>query len=207
MPTTAVRHARIGRSRKGSRTATPDADPPTSAFAGAFSWSTQHFILNDKMECFVMVQGKRRGFTAAEKSELWDRWQRGASLLAIGRAFGKPSSLIHFHISPRGGIRPALRRCSWLALTLCERETISRGIATHQSVRSMARLLGRSPSTVSREINRNGGSDRYRATLAEKRAWVCGYRAKSCKLATHRWLRRIVARKLRSHWLPEQIAG
>ena len=154
-----------------------------------------------------MVQGKRRSFTAAEKSELWDRWQRGESLSAIGRAFGKPLSSIHAHISPRGGIRPALRRRSRLALTLCERETISRGIATHQSVRSMARLLGRSPSTVSREINRNGGYDRYRAAPAEKRAWVCGYRAKSCKLATHRWLRRIVARKLRSHWSPEQIAG
>ena len=154
-----------------------------------------------------MVQGKRRGFTVAEKSELWDRWQRGGSLSAIGRAFGKPSSSIHAHISPRGGIHPALRRRSWLALTLCERETISRGIATHQSVRSMARLLGRSPSTASREINRNGGYDRYRAAPAEKRAWVCGYRAKSCKLATHRWLRRIVARKLRSHWLAEQIAG
>ena len=154
-----------------------------------------------------MVQGKRRGFTSSEKSELWDRWQRGESLSAIGRAFGKPLSSIHTHISPRGGIRPALRCRSRLALTLCERETISRGIASHQSVRSMARLLGRSPSMVSREINRNGGYDRYRAAPAEKRAWVCGYRAKSCKLATHRWLRRIVAHTLRSHWSPEQIAG
>ena len=154
-----------------------------------------------------MDQGKRRGFTSAEKAELWDRWQRGESLKAIGRAFGKPSSSIYAHISPRGGIRPALRRRSRLALTLCERETISRGIATHQSVRSMARLVGRSPSTVSREINRNGGYDRYRAARAEKRAWVRGRRPKSCKLATRRWLRRIVARKLRSQWSPEQIAG
>ena len=154
-----------------------------------------------------MVQVKRRGFTSAEKAELWDRWQRGESLSAIGRAFGKPSSSIHAHISPRGGIRPALRRRSRLALTLCERETISRGTAAHQSVRSMARLLGRSPSTVSREINRNGGYDRYRAAPAEKRAWVGARRPKSCKLATHQWLRRIVARKLRLHWSPEQIAG
>lgn len=73
---------------------------------GVLKLSSQHFILNDKMECFVMVQGKRRSFTAAEKSGLWDRWQRGASLLAIGRAFGKPSSSIHAHISPRGGIGP-----------------------------------------------------------------------------------------------------
>ena len=71
----------------------------------------------------------------------------------------------------------------------------------------MARLLGRSPSTVSREIDRNGGYDRYRAAPAEKRAWVGARRPKSCKLATHQWLRRIVARKLRLHWSPEQIAG
>ncbi len=117
-----------------------------------------------------MRQRKRRGFTASEKTELWDRWQRGESLKGIGRAFGKPSSAIYAHVSPRGGIRPALRRRSRLALTLCERETISRGIAAQQSTRSMARLLGRSPSTVSREINRNGGYNRYRAAQADKQA-------------------------------------
>src|SRR5258705_6104000 len=101
----------------------------------------------------------RRGFTAAEKTELWDRWQRGESLKAIGRAFGKPSSSIYFQVSPHGGIRPAPRRRSRLALTLSEREEISRGIAVHRSARSMACLLGRSPSTVSREISRNGGYD------------------------------------------------
>ena len=98
-----------------------------------------------------MWQGYRRGFTAAEKTELWDRWQRGESLKAIGRAFGKPSSSIYCQVAPHGGIRPAPRRRSRLALTLAEREEISRGIAAHQSTRSMARLLGRSPSTVSRE--------------------------------------------------------
>jgi hypothetical protein len=98
-----------------------------------------------------MVQGFRRGFTTAEKTELWDRWQRGESLKAIGRAFGKPSSSIYFQVSPHGGIRPSRRRRSRLALTLSEREEISRGIAVHRSARSMAGLLGRSPSTVSRE--------------------------------------------------------
>src|SRR5271156_5598594 len=93
----------------------------------------------------------RRGFSAAEKTELWDRWQRGESLKAIGRAFGKPSSSIYCQLAPYGGIRPAPRRRSRLALTLSEREEISRGIAVHNSARSMARLLGRSPSTVSRE--------------------------------------------------------
>jgi len=93
-----------------------------------------------------MDRGFRRGFTAAEKTELWDRWQRGESLKAIGRAFGKPSSSIYFQVSPHGGIRPASRRRSRLALTLSEREEISRGIAVHRSARSMAGLLGRSPS-------------------------------------------------------------
>src|SRR6185312_9745314 len=91
-----------------------------------------------------MDQGFRRGFTTAEKTELWDRWQRGESLKAIGRAFGKPSSSIYFQVSPYGGIRPAPRRRSRLALTLSEREEISRGIAVHRSARSMAGLLGRS---------------------------------------------------------------
>ena len=154
-----------------------------------------------------MEQGFRRGFTAAEKSELWDRWQRGESLKAIGRAFGKPSSSIYFQISPHGGIRPSPRRRSRLALTLREREEISRGIAVHRSARSMAGLLGRSPATVSREISRNGGYDGYRAALADDKAWVRTRRPKRCKLATNAWLRQAVARKLRLNWAPEQIAG
>src|SRR6202790_3869654 len=89
-----------------------------------------------------------RGFTAAEKTELWDRWKRGESLKAIGRAFGKPSSSIYSLLAPHGGIRPSPRRRSRLALTLSEREEISRGIAAAQSARSMARLLGHSPSTA-----------------------------------------------------------
>src|SRR6266481_5840532 len=154
-----------------------------------------------------MDQGFRRGFTAAEKTELWDRWQRGESLKAIGRAFGKPSSSIYFQVSPHGGIRPSPRRRSRLALTLSEREEISRGIAVHRSARSMAGLLGRSPSTVSREISRNGGYDGYRAALADDKAWARTRRPKRCKLATNAWLRQAVASKLRLNWAPEQIAG
>src|SRR5665647_1322787 len=108
--------------------------------------------LKEEMECMVMGQRFHRGFTAAEKTELWDRWKRGESLKAIGRAFGKPSSSIYFLVAPHGGIRPAQRRRSRLALTLVEREVISRGITAHRSARSMAKLLGRSPSTVSREM-------------------------------------------------------
>ena len=148
-----------------------------------------------------------RGFTAAEKTELWVRWQRGESLKAIGRAFGKPSSSIYHQVAPHGGIRPAPRRRSRLALTLPEREEISRGLVAHQSTRSMARLLGRVPSTVSREINRNGGYHRYRAALADERAWARARRPKRCKLADNPRLRAVVARKLRLTWSPEQIAG
>ena len=154
-----------------------------------------------------MKQRNRRGFTAAEKTELWDRWQRVESLNAIGRAFGKPSSSVYFQLAPHGGIRPAPRRRSRLALTLSEREEISRGIAAQASIRSMTALLGRSPSTVSREIRRNGGYDQYRAALADDRAWDRGRRPKRCKLAMSPRLRRAVARKLRLNWSPEQIAG
>jgi len=154
-----------------------------------------------------MRPGYRRGFTAAEKTDLWDRWQRGESLNAIGRAFGKPSSSIYFQLSPHGGIRPASRRRSRLALSLIERETISRGLAADQSARSMAGLLGRAPSTVSREIKRNGGYDRYRAAQADEQAWIRARRPKPCKLAISPRLRQAVARKLRLYWSPEQIAG
>ena len=97
-----------------------------------------------------MRKGMRFGFTAAEKAELWDRWQRGEAQRAIGRAFGKTGSSIYCQLAHSGGIRPATRRRSRLALTLSEREEISRGIAAEQSIRSMAKSLGRSPSTVSR---------------------------------------------------------
>ena len=148
-----------------------------------------------------------RGFSAAEKTELWDRWQRGESLKAIGRAFGKPSSSIYFQLAPHGGIRPGLRRRSRLSLSLSEREEISRGIVAEQSIRSLASLLGRSPSTVSREVRRNGGYNQYRATLADQRAWARARRPKRCKLATQPRLRQVVAMKLGLNWSPEQIAG
>ena len=154
-----------------------------------------------------MARRYRRGFSTAEKTELWDRWQRGESMRSIGRVFGKPSSSIYFQLAPYGGIRPAPRRRSRLALTLSEREAISRGIVAQQSIRLMARLLGRPASTVSREVRRNGGYDRYRAAQADAEAWVRTRRPKQCKLANSPWLRRAVARKLSLNWSPEQIAG
>ena len=154
-----------------------------------------------------MGQRYRPGLTSTQKTELWDRWQRGESLTAIGRAFGRPSSSIYCLVSPHGGIRPAERRRSRLALTLLEREEISRGIVARRSIRSIARLLGRAPSTVSREVRPNGGYRRYRAARAEAQAWARARRPKQCKLATNAWLRQAVARQLRLHWSPEQIAG
>jgi IS30 family transposase len=178
-----------------------------SVIGGGLNGSTQHFIFNGKMECMQMKRRYSRGFSAAEKTELWDRWQRGEPLKAIGRAFGKPSSSIYFQLAPHGGIRPAPRCRSRLALSLSEREEISRGIVAARSIRSMARFLGRSPSTVSREVRRNGGYGQYRAALADDRAWGSARRPKRCKLAKQPWLRRVVARKLGLNWSPEQIAG
>ena len=154
-----------------------------------------------------MGQRYRPGLTSAQKTELWDRWQRRESLTAIGRAFGRPSSSIYCLVSPHGGIRPLERRRSRLALTLSEREEISRAIVARRSIRSISRLLGRAPSTVSREVRRNGGYGRYRAARAEAQAWARARRPKQCKLANSAWLRQVVARQLRLNWSPEQIAG
>ena len=150
---------------------------------------------------------KREGFSAAQKRELWARWKRGESLTAVARALGKRTSSIHVHLARTGGVCPRPRRRSSLALTLAEREEISRGIARYESMRLIAETLGRSPSTVSREIERNGGYDRYRATLADERAWAQARRPKRCKLAGNARLRRAVAGKLQHNWSPQQIAG
>jgi len=147
------------------------------------------------------------GFTNAQRQELWDRYQCGESLNAIARALGKMSSSIYNHLRPTGGIRPVPRKRSRLALTSAEREEISRGIVAGQSIREIARTLGRAASTVSREVRRNGGCACYRAVEADKSAWDRGRRPKQCKLALNVRLARLVAGKLKMNWSPEQIAG
>ena len=112
---------------------------------------------------------KRRWFTTTELVEIWDRWQRGESTKAIGRVLDRGGTSIHRQLAVYGGIRPRPRCRSSRALTLIEREEISRGIAAKKSIRSMAMALGRSPSTLSREIGRNGGYDNYRALEADQR--------------------------------------
>jgi len=154
-----------------------------------------------------MVYRTRINYTAAQKADIWDRWQRGESLTSIGRLFDRPSSSIFNMLSPTGGIRPPPRQRSRLALTLSEREEISRGIACDLSPRVIAARLGRSPSTISRELKRNGGSIAYRATQADEAAWDRARRPKRCKLVRHRALSRAVATKLKLQWSPQQIAG
>jgi len=154
-----------------------------------------------------MVYRTRINYTAEQKAEMWDRWQRGESLKSIGRAFDRPSSSIYGQLAPSGGIRPPPRRRSRLALSLSEREEISRGVAADLSLRAIATRLGRSPSTICRELNRNGGATGYRATQADQAAWDRAHRPKRCKLVCNRLLSRTVAAKLRLNWSPEQIAG
>jgi IS30 family transposase len=154
-----------------------------------------------------MAQRGRPGLSASEKADLWKRWKEGETLSEIGRALGKNAGSIHGVLSLNGGIFPTKRRRSRLALTLLEREDISRGIAAGCSIRHIADLLGRAPSTVSREIGRHGGKKNYRAALADSAAWDRARRPKLCRLATNDKLQRLVAKKLRLDWAPEQIAG
>ncbi|SRR6266566_790912 len=154
-----------------------------------------------------MAQMGRPGLSAAQKAELWHRWKNGQSLSDIGRALGKHAGSIHNVLSARGGIVSPDRCRSRLALTLSEREEISRGIAAGSSIRQIAAAISRSPSTVSREITRHGGRSRYRAAEADSQARDRARRAKPCRLATHGKLRRIVATKLKLDWSPEQISG
>src|SRR5262250_2607680 len=154
-----------------------------------------------------MRPGKRFGFSAIEKSDIWRRWKAGQSLHEIGRAFDKPPSCIRCLLLPRGGIPPAARRRSRLALTLAEREDISRGMACGSPLREIARRLDRAASTVSREVTHHGGRPAYRAHDADQQAWNAALRPKRCLLAANSELRDVVASKLMLDWSPEQIAG
>ena len=138
---------------------------------------------------------------------MWDRWQKGESLHSIASLFNRHHSAIQGVLARTGGIRPPQRRRARRTLTLAEREEISRGLVTGQSLRSIAMSLRRAPSTVSREINRNGGRRRYRASKADQSAWDRAHRPKTCKLVENPALARIVASKLKKRWSPEQLAG
>jgi IS30 family transposase len=152
---------------------------------------------------------RRRGprLTGAQKAELWRRWREGESLRAIGRALGRISKCVHYIVAGAGGIPPGPRRRAPATLTLADRETISRGLASGGSLRAISRELRRPPSTVCREVRRHGGRRRYRAADADRAAWRRARRPKRCRLATSPPLRDAVATKLALEWSPQQIAG
>ena len=150
---------------------------------------------------------RRTWMTWSQRNELWRRWRRGESLPQIARALERGVGRIYTIVTAEGGIAPVPRRRSPLALTTAEREEISRGLAQGASLRSIARGLGRAPSTVSREIERHGGAATYRAATADRRAWQRSRRPQPCRLATHPALRRAVAAKLQQQWSPQQISG
>src|SRR5713101_3558775 len=154
-----------------------------------------------------MSEGKRSRLSLTQRAEIWSRWKSGQSLHEIGRAFGKPHTSVRCLLLPRGGIPPAARCRSRLALTLAEREDISRGIASGSSIREIARHLHRAASTVSREVNRHGGRPAYRAHEADDQDWESALRPKKCLRALHPRLREVVASKLILDWSPEQISG
>jgi len=154
-----------------------------------------------------MKQRPRIYYTENQKALMWDRWQKGDSLHQIAQLFDRHHPSIHRILAETGGIRPAPRHRSSSALTLAEREEISRAVVMGHSLRSIATSLGRAPSTISREINRNGGRAGYRASQADQAAWDRAHRPKICKLVENHALARIVAGKLRMEWSPEQIAG
>ena len=154
-----------------------------------------------------MKRRKRIIYTAEQKALMWDRYQKGDSLHTIASLFDRHHSSVAGIISKTGGIKPVERTRSKHALTLADREEISRGIAVGLSIRSIAKKIIRSPSTVSREVNRNKGYHQYRANKAEQATWARAKRPKPCKLALNNNLKVIVAKKLKRNWSPQQISG
>lgn len=154
-----------------------------------------------------MARIGRPGLSDESKEEVWARWKKGESLSEIGRAIGKHPGSIYGVISARGGFAPRRRTRSTRSLSTEEREEISRGVAAGRSIREIASIIGRSPSTVSRELNRNGGRQEYRAADADRRAWNRARRPRLCRLELDATLRRVVTSKLQLDWSPEQISG
>jgi IS30 family transposase len=146
-------------------------------------------------------------YSESQKALIWERWRKGDTLHQIARLFDRYHTSIRGILAQTGGIQPAPRQRSRLALTLADREEISRSVVSGDSLRSIARRLGRAASTISREIRRNGGNQGYRANQADQLAWERARRPKECKLVRNRVLAQVVAAKLRLQWSPEQIAG
>lgn len=154
-----------------------------------------------------MARTGRPGISAEQKNELWQRWKAGDTLSDIGRALGKHAGSIFGVLVAKGGIAPAIRIRRANALTVAEREEIARGLAVGSSIRQLARELGRAPSTICREVSRNGGARRYRPSLAEERASMRALRPKPCRLASYPELCALVADRLENRWSPQQVSG
>jgi len=154
-----------------------------------------------------MLKEGRPGLTDAQKADMWCRWKAGYSIREICRVLKRTPTAVRVRLAEHGGIAPQMRRRSALVLTFAEREEISRGLSCGGSLRSIARRLGRAPSTVSREVARHGGRLGYRANHAEYEASLSALRPKLCRLALNGKLRKLVAGKLALEWSPEQISG
>jgi IS30 family transposase len=168
----------------------------------------QHIL--DALEAQGVLQMKQRPriyYSASQRALIWERWRKGETIHQIAGLFDRGHSSIQRILAESGGIRPTERRRSKLALTLSEREEISRGVVAGRSIRSIAASLGRAPSSISREIRRNGGPVGYRAAPADQAALDRARRPKVCKLVQNRALAHLVASKLCREWSPEQIAG
>ena len=149
----------------------------------------------------------RSALTAQEKTEVWRQYRAGASVRSISRHLGRPIDSLRHLIALTGGRFPLVPRRSALRLSVAEREEISRGLVAGESCRLIGRRLGRSASTVSREITINGGRLGYRACTADQAAQGRACRPKPAKLSTSPRLRAIVEAKLALRWSPQQIAG
>jgi IS30 family transposase len=147
------------------------------------------------------------GLSAAEQDEVWRRWRQGESLRLIARRLGKRGPSVRAFVLQTGGVQQHPPRRSGRCLAMAEREEISRGVAAGQSCRQIAARLGRAPSSVSRELTRNGGRHHYRAQAADAAAFGRAQRPKAAKLAVQPRLRAVVEAKLALRWSPEQIAG
>lgn len=148
----------------------------------------------------------RRYQTKFERPELWRRWKQGQSTHEIATALGCKSGTVSWHVRYYGGIQPPERVRAQAQLTLAEREEISRGLAAGGSMRQIAGRLHRSPSTISREVRRNGDVESYRAEAAEEAAWLRGRRPKPSLFERNAPLRELVTQQLQQNWSPQQIA-
>jgi IS30 family transposase len=154
---------------------------------------------------------RRKYLTTADAASIWIHWRRGQTTVQIGELLGHLPCTVQQYLVRHGGIAPRPRRRSRRALSLAERVELSRGVAAQESLRAIARRLGRAPSSLSREIRRHGGGPggaaHYRAVEADAAAWERARRPKRCRLAQAPRLCAMVAAKLRADWSPQQIAA